>query len=255
MPKWTRGRWIAVGLVAAALLLSIYAFGIEPYWIQVTWHDVGTGSRKMTILHITDLHFSTPGSREKRLLEILLEFKPDLIVITGDSIVRNYDQATFTELMAKLKAPLGTYACRGNWEDWVGTSVDKCYQFAGVRLLNDETVQVGDLPVDMTGFSNFKPTVPKGSGRFRIALCHYPVILPVAAEKGVNLVFAGHTHGGQVRLPFIGALHTPFGSGPYEAGWYEERATRMYVSRGVGTSMFGARFLCRPEVAIHRVRY
>jgi hypothetical protein len=133
--------------------------------------------------------------------------------------------------------------------------VDKCYRFAGVRLLNDQTVQVGDLPVDVTGFSNFKPTVPKGSNRFRIALCHYPVILPIAAEHGVNLVFAGHTHGGQVRLPFIGALHTPFGSGPYEAGWYEERATRMYVSRGVGTSMFGARFLCRPEVAIHRLKY
>ena len=105
MTKWTRRRWIAVGLIAAALLLGIYAFAVEPYWIQVTSHEVGTGSREMTILHITDLHFSTPGSREKRLLEILLEFKPDLIVITGDSIVQDYDQAAFTELMAKLRAP------------------------------------------------------------------------------------------------------------------------------------------------------
>src|SRR6187431_3073092 len=105
MAKWPRKRRIAVGLAVAALLLPLYGFGIEPYWIDVTRHDVGTGNRDMVVLHLTDLHFSTPGVREQRILEILAESKPDLIVITGDSIVRNYDQATFTEFMAKLRAP------------------------------------------------------------------------------------------------------------------------------------------------------
>ncbi len=69
----------------------------------------------------------------------------------------------------------------------------------------------------------------------------------------LDLAFAGHTHGGQVRLPLIGALWTPPGSGRYVAGWYsmsEAPRARMYVSRGVGTSVLPVRFLCRPEVAL-----
>ena len=257
MAKRLSKRRVAAGLGVAGLLLTIYTFAIEPYWIEVTRHDVGTGDREMVVLHITDLHFSTPGSRERKLLEVMAEAKPALIVITGDSIVRGYDQAAFTELMSKLQAPLGVFACPGNWEDWVGPSVYDCYRRAGVQLLDDKSTWLKGAPVELVGFSSYRSLVSDGdgSGRFRIALCHYPVILPPASEKGVDLVFAGHTHGGQVRLPFIGALHTPFASGPYEAGWYQEGKTRMYVSRGVGTSIFQGRFLCRPEVAIHRLRY
>jgi|SRR6185295_5449401 predicted MPP superfamily phosphohydrolase len=248
-------RRVAAGVGAFGLLLGLYAFAIEPYWIDVTRHEVGAGSREMVVLHLTDLHFSTPGVRERKVLEVMAEARPDLIVITGDSIVRSYDQAAFTEFMGKLQAPLGVFACPGNWEDWVGPSVYECYRRAGVQLLDDKTTSLKGAPVDLVGFSSYGSTVPDGSGRFRIALCHYPVILPPASKKGVNVVFAGHTHGGQVRLPFIGALHTPFASGPYEAGWYQEGSTRMYVSRGVGTSILSVRFLCRPEVAVHRLRY
>ena len=248
-------RRVAAGIGAFVLLLGLYAVAIEPYWIEVTRHEVGTGSREMVVLHITDLHFSTPGSRERKILDVMAEARPDLIVITGDSIVPGYDQATFTVFMSKLQAPLGVFACSGNWEDGVGPSVSECYRRAGVQLLDDRTTSLKGAPVDLVGFASYQSTVPDGSGRFRIALCHYPVILPPASKKGVDVVFAGHTHGGQIRLPFIGALHTPFASGPYEAGWYQEGSTRMYVSRGVGTSIVSVRFLCRPEIAIHRLRY
>lgn len=255
MPLRVSKRRVAAGIAAVCLLLGVYGFAIEPYWIEVTRHEVGTGSREMVVLHITDLHFSTPGSRERKILEVMLEDKPDLIVITGDSIVQGYDQAAFTEFMAKLRAPLGVFACPGNWEDWVGPSVYECYRRAGVRLLNDASTVLEGRQVEISGFGSTRSTVNDGRGLFRIALCHYPIILPPAAQKGVHVVFAGHTHGGQVRLPLIGALHTPFGSGPYEAGWYQEGSTRMYVSRGVGTSILGVRFLCRPELAVHRLRY
>src|SRR5262245_20873269 len=154
MTKWPRKRRMAAGMGAAALLLAIYGFWIEPYWIQVTSHEVGSGSREMVILHLTDLHFSTPGRRERRVLEIQEAFKPDLIVITGDSIVRNYDQRTFTEFMSKLRAPLGTYACLGNWEAWVGGPIDQFYRRAGVRLLDDVTLPLETVPVDISGFSS-----------------------------------------------------------------------------------------------------
>jgi uncharacterized protein len=251
-PKRSRKRRVLIGISVAVALVALYSFVIEPHWIEVTHHDVGTGARETVVLHLTDLHFSEPGRRERRVLEILAETKPDLIVITGDSIVRGYNQAAFTEFLSKLQAPLGVYACRGNWEDWVGPPVLDCYRRGGVRVLDEETAAVGDM--DLVGLSTARSPVPRPTDRFRIALCHYPIILPPAARQRVDLVFAGHTHGGQVRLPFIGAPALPFDSRPYEAGWYTERGTRMYVSRGVGTSIFGFRFLCRPEVAVHRVR-
>ncbi len=65
-----------------------------------------------------------------------------------------------------------------------------------------------------------------------------------------DLAFAGHTHGGQVRLPLVGPLWLPPGSGRFVEGWYEEAGTKMYVSRGVGTSVLPVRLLCAPEIAI-----
>jgi len=106
-----------IGLLALGPILLFYAWAIEPYWIEVTRHDVGEGPRDVVILHLTDLHFSEPGSRERRVLEILAETKPDLIVITGDSILRDYNQAAFTEFLSQLHATLGIYACLGNWEE------------------------------------------------------------------------------------------------------------------------------------------
>ncbi len=245
-------RGAIVASVALPPLLALYAFFVEPYWIEVTRHEAGEGPREVKIVHLTDIHFKTAGYRERRVLEILEEEKPDLIVITGDSILDGFDPAGFTDFLSKLKATLGVYACPGNWEDWVPSSIE-CYTKGGIRLLDDKTERLGDI--EIAGLGAARSPVPAGQASLRIALCHYPIILPAAAQKGIDLVFAGHTHGGQVRLPFIGALVVPFDCGSYEAGWYEEGRSRMYVSRGVGTSLMGVRFLCRPEVAVHRVRY
>ncbi len=251
--KWK--RWALLCLVAAPALLALWAFGIEPYWIEVTRHETGSGPRELVVLHLTDIHVSTPGRRERRVLEIAEAEKPDLIVITGDSVLHGYDRAGFGDFMSKLRAPMGVFACPGNWEDWVGRSVDEDYEKAGVRMLRDASVGLPGVPAELLGLSSAHAPVPDGSGRFRIALCHYPASLSAAARKGVDLVLAGHSHGGQVRLPFAGALALPFDCDGREAGWYEEGKTRLYVSRGVGTSILPVRFLCRPEVAVHRVRF
>lgn len=254
-PRRRLARRLFIGLVTLPVGLGLYACGVEPYWIEVTRHEVGDGAREVTLLHLTDLHVSTPGRRERRVLEIVNGARPDLIVITGDSILSNFDPPEFTRFLSELKAPLGVYACPGNWEEWVGSGVYDCYARAGVRLLDDSTGLLRDGTVELVGLRSARSRIPDGAGRLRIALCHYPAILPAASARGIDLLFAGHTHGGQVRLPLVGALHLPFDSGGYEAGWYREGRTRMYVSRGVGTSILPVRFGCRPEVAIHRIRF
>lgn len=251
--KWSRKVRVAVGLPLLGVLLLVYSCAVEPYWIQVTHHDVGQGTREIRILHLTDIHFSTSGSRERKVLAVVAEEKPDLIVMTGDNILRDFDVPGFREFLASLKAPLGVYACRGNWEDWVPASLD-AYRSAGIRLLENSSERLPN-GVEIRGLNSGRDLIPASDAPLRIVLCHYPMILPAASKAGTDLVFAGHTHGGQVRVPFYGALHTPYDCGPYEAGWYEEGRTRMYVSRGVGTSVFSLRFNCRPEIPVIRVRY
>lgn len=74
-------------------------------------------------------------------------------------------------------------------------------------------------------------------------------------KSNIDLGFAGHTHGGQVRLPFIGALVLPPGSDNYDAGWFGEGKSKMYVNRGIGTSVLPARFRCRPELSVFEIEY
>ena len=240
---------------ALALLLGVYAFFVEPYWVEVTHHEIGEGENRLVILHLTDVHFVSPGMREERILEVAAETSPDLIVITGDTISSGFDPAQLTAFLKQLSAPLGVFACPGNWEDWTEGRSYPALQEAGVILLNDKTTRLREGTIALSGVSSARSKMPAATGSLRILLSHYPITFDAAAEAGMDLVLAGHTHGGQIRLPLIGALHTPFDSGDYEAGWYERKDSRMYVSRGVGVSVFSARFLCRPEIAVISVRY
>lgn len=83
---------------------------------------------------------------------------------------------------------------------------------------------------------------------FRLAVFHSPATFDDIAGK-IPVALAGHTHGGQVRIPLLPPIWLPYGSGDYVDGWYEKNGSRMYVTRGVGVSILPVRFLCRPEVA------
>jgi predicted MPP superfamily phosphohydrolase len=244
-----------VAILAALFIALIDAFLVEPYWIEVTRHEVGQGPDAITLLHLTDQHLSSRGRREGRVLEIVSEVKPDLIVITGDSVAPDYDPQELRAFLSELRAPLGVWACPGNWEEWTDGGAYEIYRAAGIRMLRDESATLLNGRLALVGLNTPEARrVISPAADFRLVLCHYPVVLPSAAQTQADLVLAGHTHGGQVRLPLWGAIWLPFDSGDYEAGWYAEGSTRMYVSRGVGTSIYPARFFCRPEVAVIRLR-
>lgn len=200
------------------------------------------------------------GRPEKKLLAILAREKPDAILITGDTLadpLGNYSACmrVYRQLSA-LDAPLGVWFVRGNWENYRPLRHERqFYHDAGINLLLDQNhelrgnVWLIGLDDPSTSSPNLKQAfagVPENA--YKIALFHAPFFLPNVAGR-VNLVLAGHTHGGQIRIPFVKPFWLPKGSGPFLEGWYEEKGTRMYVNRGVGMSEIPARFLCRPEVA------
>ena len=253
-----RLRAAVLGLLGAAVLMGIYAAEIEPVWIEVTrYHVAAPISPAIKIAHLTDLHTRELGRPERRLLELLDEEKPDVIVITGDVTNNDGNAADTRALLERLHAPLGVWMVRGNWEIWqLKESPNALYQSLGIHYLINESqpVRAGLWIVGLDDPRAGRPDPNRAYGQVpagmtTITLLHAPAIFQLLAGR-TNLVLAGHTHGGQVRLPFLPPLWLPEASGPYVAGWYERRGTRMYVSRGIGMSVLPIRFLCRPELTI-----
>jgi len=245
-------------LIGAVASLAIYATEIEPAWIEVTHYTLAAPiSPPLKIAHLTDLHTRELGRPERRLLALLEEEKPDIIVITGDT---THDEASTEDarpLLERLHAPLGVWAVPGNWELWRLTEDPQVFfRSLGIHYLINQSEPLRE-GLWLVGLDDPRAGAPDPAlafaavplGAYTITLAHAPVILDRLAG-GTNLVLAGHTHGGQVRLPFCPPLWLPQGSGGYVQGWYRKSGTAMYVSRGIGMSVLPVRFLSRPELAI-----
>lgn len=260
-----RGRLLKI-LAAILLAVACYAIFIEPHWIEVTHSDMhGDVAAPLKIAQVSDVHTVGFGRRERRVLEILNEEQPDAIVVTGDTIgkwfgttgiIGDYPKAKV--FYQQLHAPLGVWVVRGNWETAKPIVNEQAfYQSAGVHFLLNAGAELRP-DVWIAGLDDWsrkgKPKPDDAlagapASAYTILLIHEPAYFDHVAGR-VKLVLAGHTHGGQVRLPFAKPLWLPSNSWPYVEGWYERNGSKMYVSRGIGTSILPMRFLARPEVSI-----
>ncbi|HSY58457.1 MAG TPA: metallophosphoesterase [Terriglobales bacterium] len=248
-------KWKAAALVVLAAF-GFYGVLVEPYRIEVTHFDIqGAVASPLKIAHLSDLHTRGIGRREQRLLAVLDSEKPDVILITGDTVARKNRYDGPKELYTRLHAPLGVWVVRGNWENDSPLHHERAfYQDAGVHFLLNENAELRPdvwligLDDPYTGVAKLDVAMAGApSDAYKIALFHSPAFFDRIAGH-VNLCLAGHTHGGQVRLPFMNPLWLPRGSGRFLAGWYQENGSEMYVNRGLGWSLLPVRFLARPEI-------
>lgn len=251
-------RRLLVALTAIMLLVAAYSFLLEPDWIEVTHHVIPAPIHSpIRIAHLTDLHTSGLNTRERKMIRTIEVEQPDMIVITGDITANEGSLEMSRSVLAALKAPLGIFAVRGNWEIWRPAANERqFYESVGIRYLLNESVQVSD-GLWIAGLDDYyagspditKTFAPVPDLAFTMTLMHSPDYFDTLAAK-CDLVFAGHLHGGQIKLPLIGPLWLPARTRKYLNGWYEAEGCRMYVSRGIGTSVMNVRFNCRPEIAI-----
>jgi predicted MPP superfamily phosphohydrolase len=263
-------RRIILALAAIGTMCIAYGFLIEPNGLQVTHVRIDSaklpqGSRPIMIVHISDLHSEPRARLEDRLPDIIAAEKPDLIVFTGDSLNEPEGLPVFKECMKKIAAIAPTFVVRGNWDAWYWSNLD-LFGGTGAHELNGEAFKV-----DLRGTPVWIAGVPvEGESRigavldsippreFSVFLHHYPDEIIEVSEQKVDLYCAGHIHGGQIALPFYGALVTLSKYGKrFESGLHRVGETHLYVNRGIGMEggkMPRVRFCARPEVTVIEIQ-
>lgn len=269
--------WTLPALLLIAL--RVYATHIEPHSLQlreVTIHSAKI-SRPFTVLHISDIQSGGIGVYEEEVVRRIQAINPDLILHTGDllqplgTLTRKSELPKLSALLSTLHPPLGMFTVEGESDTTVVQTPPE--MLGGMQFLNTESVaiQADTLQIRLLGLSlrdSFKrDAVPLAFIEKWLAACpedaitivmgHRPDYIVPVLDEPIDLCLAGHTHGGQVRLPFIGALTTASGAPrKWSRGFYEAGKTRINVSAGIGAShnkgLPSIRFNCPPEMTLIR---
>ncbi|MEM7115583.1 MAG: metallophosphoesterase [Chloroflexota bacterium] len=274
--EWAFAAFVLVQMTATVALY--WGAIVEPSKLELTTLDItsnrlATGTPPIRLLHISDIHLERWSRREDQLLAHVAQTQPDLIVITGDyvSTSNNADPETMAQvrnLLSQLSAPYGVYATLGTPPVDLRENVVPIFDDLGVKLMREdwEQIDLGKgrrltllgmdfthyLPDDIARLGRILAAAPQDAPQLLIT--HSPEIMPQAVESGIDLYLCGHTHGGQVRLPFIGPLLTSSQLGRrYVMGHYHEERTHLYVTRGIGFEGLSAprvRFMAPPETTL-----
>ncbi|WP_252229026.1 metallophosphoesterase [Clostridium sp. ZBS15] len=226
-----------------------------------------------TIAHVSDLHNKMFGKNQIKLLNKVKSISPDIIVITGDLIDRRkYDLDTAIKFVSGAVKIAPVYYVSGNHEAWSGKFplIKEKLIDMGVYILDDKSFKLskGSSSIHLFGLSD--PDFLTSSYRdgtdiskmeeqlkmwstdknFKILLSHRPELFNLYVQNNMDLIFTGHAHGGQLRIPGIGGLIAPDqGIFPnYTSGGYNKDLYTMFVSRGLGNSIFPIRIFNRPEI-------
>lgn len=276
-----RGR--AAALAAGALLvawLPLRALWLEPASLRIAAHTLAlprwpAACDGLRVAVLSDLHVGSPWNglaRVRRVVAATNGERPDLILLAGDYVVAHgmpfgarVPPADVARELAGLRAPLGVYAALGNHDGWWGAAeVRAALGSAGIAVLEDasQRVQRGDCAFAVVGISDLWTGAHDVAGAFAgvppglatLAVMHNPDLFPLLPAR-TALAVAGHTHGGQVRLPLLGRSSIPSQYGErFAAGAIVEGARHYFVTTGIGTSVFPMRFRVPPEIALLTLR-
>jgi len=251
--------------ITAGVALTLNGLYIEPNNIKESYHQIQTNKldAPLRIVHLTDLHLDKDTKRDY-VVQMVNNRNPDLILLTGDYL--NHDEVDkpnfekLKEFVNGLNAKQGIYACFGNWDEGLE---DKLFLDTNVKALRDETITLEEdlKKITISGLDFAWYNFPKwatdktlktlNDEKFNILLYHSPDLIENISEFPIDLYLAGHTHGGQVNIPFIGPVYAPSKYGKkYASGMFEVDKTKLYVNRGLGMQKgLPMRLFCPPEIA------
>jgi len=225
---------------------------VEPEWIAIREIDLGGARPTRRLVHFSDLHYRGNRAFLRGVVDRINALDPDLVCFTGDIVEEREHLGEALDILKKIVSPL--YGVPGNHDYWSGAQFEeiaKAFEATGGAWLVDAETTSTDRELMIVGASrHYADLIRERKRGRRILLTHYPAFADMLGGRKFDLILAGHSHGGQIRIPFWGAIALPWGSGRYEMGLYQTRAGPLYVNPGIGTFYLPVRLFCRPEITL-----
>jgi hypothetical protein len=268
----TRRRFLGLSAASAAGL-ALYAGEISRHELSVEEHTIQIARlpdafRGMRIVQVSDFHYAdfTEPFFVREVVRRINQLRPDMVLMTGDFVSFGPLPISWARrhavgcaaILSGIECPL-RYASLGNHDEIVGAdyvagplrenSIPVLVNASVPLERRGQRIWLAGLGSACTGNADLKRALPKGTGNEPVILmAHEPDILPDVAGRGVDLMLSGHTHGGQVRLPFLPLFHLPVYGQKYIEGLFRMGDTQLYVNRGIGSVGMPFRFRCPPEI-------
>lgn len=267
-------RIVLIVFIVVIIFLSVIGYSrfIEPNLLKVKTLVIETQKpiKPCAMVYFTDTHFGKyyDVNHARKIVEKINKAKPDIVVFGGDLLDNfardrdNVDLQYLKEELQKIEAKAGKYAVWGN-HDYGGGAVRIYEDFmtsCGFEILNNESVELADYGIKLIGYDDYlmgwtDPSLYKiESDLFNVIVAHEPIVSQFIESKSENFLLSGHTHGGQVNIPFITSRFLPEGSGQFTKGFYTEKdigtaiSLKMYTSSGIGMTRYPFRFFNTPEI-------
>lgn len=278
----SRRKFLKIGLFSALGTATMgvggfaYAHDLETNWVEVvrlplTLPRLSPAFDGYRLAHISDIHMGTgmTGSQLQYIVELINAEQPDLVAITGDFVTHRPVTANAPALMnalSQLTPTDGAVAVLGNHDHWTDPdAVRQMLQDSNVRELSNTvyTLRRGDAMLHIAGTDDYWEDLARlddvlaqlPDDGAAILLEHEPDFADVSSQTGrFDLQLSGHSHGGQVVVPFIGPLVLPTYGQKYPIGRYQVGTMIQYTNRGLGTIEPAVRFNCRPEITVFTLR-
>lgn len=270
-------------LIFIIALTACYSYFVEPKLITVHEYKISNinitdNFNGLKIVHISDIHYGRVFNQKslKKLVASINEQKPDIVVLTGDLIDKDTNMTTsmsneISKELNNINASVGKYAITGNndlkfdeWENIItgggfknlNNTYDTIYKdgyndmlIAGVSTIKDKNNINDKLKTTIDYLNSFTKDGPI----YKILIMHEPDDIDNLTNNPFDLILAGHSHGGQIRLPFIGPIFLPDGAKKYHESYYKINNSDMYVSNGLGVSNYNFRLFNTPSYNLYRI--
>jgi uncharacterized protein len=253
--KISRRTFILTALVATSGAILADAKWLEPTWVKTRRLRIGDGRPTHRFIYFTDLHYKGDRSYAESVVNQINSMSPDFVCFGGDIMEDAKFLPAALEILSGIKSPM--FGVPGNHDFWSRAPfamISKCFSATGGAWLLNEHRVTADGKINVIGATcmGANGILPWANPETKnILLMHYPAWVKKLGGRNYDLMLAGHSHGGQVRIPFYGAIALPFGVDEYDLGLFQTGSGPLYVNPGIGyLADFDIRFNCRPEITV-----
>jgi predicted MPP superfamily phosphohydrolase len=252
MSKITRRKFLGLTALALPAALGAEARFLEPTSLDVTNFNLPGGRGDCRFVHFTDFHYKGDRSYAAEVVRTINELAPEFVCFTGDLVEEARFAPEALGFIQQIRSPV--YGCPGNHDyrcEAAFPEFERAFGATGGGWLVGRSVVLPEHDLELVGMGPLGPwALTSACASRRLLLMHFPGTANKLQEHRFDLILAGHSHGGQVRLPFLGALIVPDGVGPYDLGYYDTPGGPLYVNAGIGTYRIPVRWNCPPEVTV-----